>query len=248
MKELVVIDDREVLGVSFQIYGTFEEPLFLAKDVATWIEHNKPSELLSNIDPNDKLKAIVSLAGQNREVWFLTEDGLYEVLMLSRKPKAKEFKKEIKKILKALRKQEIKIVPIQPTLPQSYAEALRELATTVEENEKLKLIQEQNKPKIEFFDTVTDSTDAIDMGGVAKVLNKGIGRNNLFALLRNYKVLKGDNQPYQKYIDMGYFRVIESKFNKPNGDIGINLKTVVYQTGVAYISDLIEQYKEEHYQ
>lgn len=104
MNEIQIIEERKVLGQDFKIYGTFENPLFLAKDVAEWIEHNKPSEMLQNIDNEEKLKAIISHSGQNREMWFLTEDGLYEVLMQSRKPQAKSFKKEVKKILKEIRK------------------------------------------------------------------------------------------------------------------------------------------------
>lgn len=93
MNNLQVVEQREVLGKEFKIYGDFENPLFLAKDIASWIEHNKPFEMIAKVDEIEKLKAIVSLSGQNREAWFLTEDGLYEVLMQSRKPIAKEFKK-----------------------------------------------------------------------------------------------------------------------------------------------------------
>lgn len=110
MKELQVVKEQEVLGKQFRIYGTIEEPLFLAKDVSNWIEHNKPSEMIVNVDADEKLKAIVSHLGQNREMWFLTEDGLYEVLMQSRKPIAKQFKKQVKQILKSLRLGEIKLV------------------------------------------------------------------------------------------------------------------------------------------
>ena len=102
--ELKVIDERIVLEKEFRIYGTVDKPLFLAKDVANWIEHNKPNELISNVDEDEKLKAIISHSGQNREMWFLTEDGLYEVLMQSRKPIAKQFKKKVKEILKSIRK------------------------------------------------------------------------------------------------------------------------------------------------
>ena len=78
------------------------------------------------------------------------------------------------------------------------------------------------------------------MAEVAKVLKiKGYGRNNLFEFLRNKKILQRNNQPYQKYIDLGYFRVVETKFNKPNGDIGINIKTLVYQKGLEYIRKLV---------
>lgn len=101
--ELQVIDKRNILDHEVTTYGDLENPLFLAKDVANWIEHNKPSEMIFNVDEDEKLKAIVSHSGQNREMWFLTEDGLYEVLMQSRKPIAKQFKKKVKKLLKDLR-------------------------------------------------------------------------------------------------------------------------------------------------
>ena len=104
MNNINVIDEREVLGFDFKVYGDADNPLFLAKDVAKWIEHSNPSEMILNVDDDEKLKAIISHSGQSREMWFLTEDGLYEVLMQSRKPIAKEFKKKVKEILKELRK------------------------------------------------------------------------------------------------------------------------------------------------
>ena len=102
--ELQIIDERELLGKEFKMYGDFENPLFLAKDVAEWIEHSKTSMMLEGVDEDEKLKETIFTSGQNREVWFLTEDGLYEVLMQSRKPIAKQFKKEVKAILKEYRK------------------------------------------------------------------------------------------------------------------------------------------------
>lgn len=101
--EIRVIDKTEILEHEVTTYGDLENPMFLAKDVANWIEHNKPSEMIVNVDEDEKLKAIVSHSGQNREMWFLTEDGLYEVLMQSRKPIARQFKKKVKKLLKDLR-------------------------------------------------------------------------------------------------------------------------------------------------
>ena len=103
MNELAIIEQREVLGKEFKIYGDLENPLFLAKDVAEWIEHTDLSRMMNIVDDNEKLKRTMYVSGQNREMWFLTEDGLYEVLMQSRKPIAKQFKKEVKKILKTIR-------------------------------------------------------------------------------------------------------------------------------------------------
>ena len=104
MNELQIIEQRKVLEKEFKIYGSFEKPLFLAKDVAEWIEHSNSRMMLQSIDEEEKIcvNNPYALKGQ-QEQWFLTEDGLYEVLMQSRKPIAKAFKKEVKKILKELR-------------------------------------------------------------------------------------------------------------------------------------------------
>lgn len=92
----------------------------------------------------------------------------------------------------------------------------------------------QMKPKAEFFDAVAGSEDAISMGEAAKVLNLGVGRNDLFEFLRRKKILQSDNIPYQKYIDAGYFRTIEQKYTV-NDSVRINIKTLVYQRGLDYI-------------
>lgn len=104
MNQLKVFEKRSVLGQELKIYGTQEEPLFLAKDVADWIEHSKANMMLQSIDEDEKLMETIFTSGQNRQMWFLTEDGMYEVLMQSRKPIAKAFKKQVKNILKEIRK------------------------------------------------------------------------------------------------------------------------------------------------
>lgn len=101
--ELHVIDKSEILGQEITTYGDLENPLFLAKDVANWIEHTNITHMINMVDADEKLTYTICNSGQNREMWFLTEDGLYEVLMQSRKPVAKQFKKKVKKLLKALR-------------------------------------------------------------------------------------------------------------------------------------------------
>lgn len=106
-KEVQVLENEVTLmGKTFSVYGTVEtveEPLFRAKDVAEWIEHSDVSVMLRSVDEDEKEANIVRTLGGNQEAWFLTENGVYEVLMLSRKPIAKEFKKEVKKMLHALR-------------------------------------------------------------------------------------------------------------------------------------------------
>jgi prophage antirepressor-like protein len=104
MNELKVLNEQEVLGKQFRVYGTAEEPLFVANDVADWIEHSNVTEMLRGIDDDEKLVSTILRSGQNRQMNMLTENGLYEVLMQSRKPIAKQFKKEVKEILKTIRK------------------------------------------------------------------------------------------------------------------------------------------------
>lgn len=92
------------------------------------------------------------------------------------------------------------------------------------------------QPKIAFHDAVTGSKDTIDIGEAAKVLAiPGLGRNKLFDVLRNKGVLMSNNQPYQKYVDAGYFRTIESSYTTPDGSTHVNIKTVVYQRGLDFI-------------
>jgi Rha family phage regulatory protein len=170
--------------------------------------------------------------GQNRPCYFLTKKGClilasgYDALLRERIINRWEE-------LELEKKQEL------PKLPQTFAEALRLAAEQAEQLEKQQARIEEMKPKEEFFDQVTDSKDACDMATVAKVLNMGIGRNKLFEILRDNKILQGNNQPMQRYVDSCWFRVIETQFTKPNGDICINFKTIVYQKGIEGIRKLL---------
>ena len=98
------------------------------------------------------------------------------------------------------------------------------------------------KPKTEFYDEVIESKDTMEMALVAKTLNfRNIVRNKLFEVLRVEGVLQRENVPYQRYVDSGWFRTVESKFSKPNGDVGISIKRVVYQKGLGEILELLKK-------
>jgi len=104
----------------------------------------------------------------------------------------------------------------------------------------LKAKAEADRPKVEFFDAVADSADALQMRDVASILNmEGWGRNSIFALLRKKRVFDERNIPYREYQDRGYFRVIEQKWTTSDGETRINLKPLVYQGGVDFIRKLI---------
>ena len=143
--QIQMIKEQEVLGKQFRVYGTFEEPLFLAKDVADWIEYSvaNVNKMLDKVDEEEKTTHTISMNGNyTTQAWFLTEDGLYEVLMQSRKPIAKQFKKEVKGILKQIR-QTGGYIPIQQEESDAdiLAKALLIAQRTIES--KNKLLQEK---------------------------------------------------------------------------------------------------------
>lgn len=129
-KELTVLENEVTLmGKTFNVYGTVEEPLFRAKDVADWLDISNVSQMAQSVDEDEKGIYNVYTLGGNQDVLFLTENGVYEVLMLSRKPIAKEFKKEVKKMLHALRTKKATL------MPTNFADALEAYAKEVRARE-----------------------------------------------------------------------------------------------------------------
>lgn len=246
LNQLSVLKQVELCGQQFCVYGTTDEPLFKAKDVALWINHSDVSKMVQRVDEEEKVTNNVRTPGGNQDVWFLTENGLYEVLMQSRKPIAKQFKKGVKQILKEIRTKGGYMVAHQEETPeQIMARALKIADDTIkrvqQQNTLLTQQIEQNKPKVLFADAVTASEDSILIGELATILNqKGVkfGQNRLFTYLREngYLCKEGErrNQPTQKALDLGLFQVKKSTINAPNGSIIVSSTTKVTGKGQIY--------------
>ena len=103
--EVQVLMNVDILGQTATIYGDAYDPLFLAKDVAEWIGYDQSSvtKMIANVDDDEKLIGTIFREGQGRPLALLTENGVYEVLMQSRKPLAKDFKRKVKEILHEIR-------------------------------------------------------------------------------------------------------------------------------------------------
>lgn len=248
-KQLEIIDQRELLGHEFKIYGTFEEPLFLAKDVADWIGHTATHMMVKSVDEDEKVRKNVSTLGGDQDSWFLTEDGLYEVLMQSRKPIAKEFKKEVKKILKTIRKTGGYVANADMMVNTYFGEledhqktAVKHLFVNVnklqDKSQALEKKVTEYQPKVEKYHQFLDADGLMDIGSLAKELNiKGFGRNKLFTFLKDQKILMANNLPYQKYMGRGLFEVK----SVPTSKIGYVSKTYLTPKGADYIADLIRK-------
>ena len=235
MNEIQIFNNEEFGDIrTVEING---EPWLIGKDVATALGYKDTSDALkTHVDEEDKLTRQFTDSGQSRQMYIVNESGLYSLILGSRLPNAKKFKRWVTaEVLPSIRKTG------GYNLPQTYADALRALADQAEQTEKLRLENNEMKPKADFFDAVAGSKQAISLGDVAKILNyPKVGRNKLFEILRDQDILQQNNIPYQKFIDAGYFRVIEQKYNAGD-EVRISLKTLVYQKGIDYIRKTLNQ-------
>lgn len=222
-----------------------DEPWFVGKDVAEALGYGIGKSLANavanHVCDEDKGVTEMMTPGGRQNVTIINESGLYSLIFGSKLESAQKFKKWVtSEVLPSIRRTGSFFVQPKFNVPTTFAEALRLAADQQEKIEAQAKQLEEQKPKVEFFDTVADSKTAISMNDVAKVLGiKGMGRNNLFEFLRNEKILMSNNVPFQIYVDRGYFRVIEQKYMK-NGEPCMNIKTLVYQKGVDFISKTIK--------
>lgn len=207
------------------------EPWWVLKDVCEVLGLSSPHKVFDRLDEDEKGRNQIPTHGGEQEMTVVNESGLYNVILRSDKPEAKPFRKWVtSEVLPSIRKNGGYIANQENLTPeQIVANALIVAQNIISQKDKQ---IEQMKPKAEFFDAVADSRTAISMNEVSKVLGiKGYGRNNLFEFLRKNGILDRWNVPYQRYIDCGWFRVIEQKYTR-QGEPCVTTKTLVYQKGV----------------
>ena len=236
-----------MLGKEFRVYGDFENPLFLAKDVAEWIEYDISSvnKMIATVDDIEKVRKSIPTLGGNQECWFLTEDGLYEVLMQSRKPIAKEFKREVKQILKTIRKHGLYAKEELLDNPDIAIAAFKALKEEREARKALEAENKQMQPLALFAKSVSASDTSILIGDLAKLLKQNgydTGQKRLFEELRQRSFLmktgSSKNLPTQKAMELGLFEVKESTINNPDGSVRVTKTTKVTGKGQVYFVNL----------
>lgn len=213
--EIQVLKSSELLGQQFNVYGTSENPYFIATQVAEMLSLTNVSDMISRVDVDERSKFNL---GRQGYTWFLTEDGLYEVLMQSRKPIAKQFKKGVKEILKSIRR----TGGYMTVLPDETPEQLLSRALLIANDalnrtkqhadvleRKTVLLQSQNEVQAErleandrtikflqpgatFAKAVQTSDTSILVGNLARIIKQNgveIGQNRLFEWLRKKSYL-----------------------------------------------------------
>lgn len=217
------------------------EPMFCLGDVCKVLGLTQPSKVKERLNEKGVNTIPTLTPGGTQELLYINESNLYKAIFQSRKECAERFSDWVtSEVLPSIRKNGGYIMEKQDETPEELmARALMIAQETLKRKEQRLLEAEakikENAPKVEFYNAVTGSEDTIDMRTVATVLNMGIGRNKIFEVLRDKCVLDRKNMSYQKYIDLGYFRTVETQYTKSDGTNCINIKTVVFQKGVDFI-------------
>ena len=226
------------------------EPWFVAVDVCKALELSNPTVAVSRLDEDERSKFNL---GRQGEGTIVNEAGLYSLILGSRKPEAKAFKRWITHdVIPAIRKtggyiQGEESMSDDDLIARALVMAQKKIELREQQLKEKDAQLELQKPKVDFADHVTDSDNAIDMGTFAKYAQKqGItmGRNTLFKWLRDQGVLMDNNVPYQRYLNAGWSKVIELTYNTGSGQY-TNPKTLVTGKGqVALINYIRKNYKE----
>ncbi len=272
-KEIInVLKQTELLGHQFSVYGTAEEPLFLAKEVASIIGHTNPSKMLDMVDEDERVKifGVIELTNgykpcesatyNGANYLFVTESGLYELLMQSRTEQAKMFKSGVKEILKTIRKTGGYIATTEEDSPEEImAKALLVAQATIKRKEERmkqleaeaeqqrEVIELQNTeikkatPKVDYYDKHLQSVNTQTTTQVAKQI--GMESNKLNRKLKELGIqYKQSNQwmLHSPYSSWGLHSVRTQSFTRSDGYIGTSIYTVWTTKGVRFIIALYE--------
>ena len=236
------------------------EPWFVAVDVCKALEISNPTMALDRLDPDEKMTLSLTEGhsgqrGGAQQVNIVNEPGLYVLVIGSRKPEAKTFRRWITHdVIPTIRKTgsyltgedaaALKIIRAGDTLERSVAIAEYRDVVTAPYKQQI----EEQKPKVEFADHVSASENSVDMGEFAKIVQKNgikLGRNNPFSKLRELKILMDGNLPYQQYMNAGWFEVVESTYER-SGTLYVSPKTLVTGKGqIALVRKLRKALAEE---
>lgn len=231
MNELQVFDFK---GQSVRTVIRDREPWWVAKDVCEVLDLARQQDSVRYLDDDEKGVCLVNTPGGSQEMTIVSEAGLYSLILRSRKPEAKEFKRWVThEVLPALRKHGAYMTPetLEKTLtnPDFIIRLATELKQEQERRQTLEAQAAIDRPKTIFADAVTESKTSILIGDLAKLIKQNgvdIGQKRLFAWLREngwlMKSGSSKNMPTQKAMEQKLFEIKERTINAPDGHIIIS--------------------------
>lgn len=225
--------------------------LWILKDVCGILGIEKYRDAATRLDDDEREPVLVDTLGGRQEMIAVTESGLYSIILLSRKPEAKKFKRWVThEVLPTIRKHGAYVTPAKleelMNDPDSWIKVLTALKEERAAKERLQLEATENKPKVIFADAVSVSEGTILIGELAKILKGNgieIGQNRLFEKLRQDGYLikrKGSdyNAPTQRAMELELFRVKETAITHSDGHVTISKTTKVTGKGQQYFINL----------
>lgn len=228
MEKVQVFKNEEFEVRTVEVDG---EPWFVGKDVAAILGYADPNKAIAtHVDAEDKLNDKTASSLGQRGGWLINESGLYSLVLGSKLPSAKRFKRWItSEVLPAIRQNGVymtdeKAYDITHN-PGSLADLLLQAGEQLKQKE---IIIQEMKPKALFADAVTTSHTSILVGDLAKIIKQNgyeIGQKRLFEWLRQngYLIKSGSskNMPTQKSMDLHLFEVKESTVQNPDGSVRV---------------------------
>jgi anti-repressor protein len=197
------------------------EPWFVAADVCKALKISNSRDALGRLDDDEKGVVSTDTLGGKQEMSIVNETGLYSLVLGSRKPEAKEFKRWIThEVIPMIRetggyiesgREEDFINMYFPTFSDDTKLAM--VLDLHSQNEKLKDDIVRQKPLVEFANHVSDTEKLVSVGEFAKMINCDgipIGRNKLYDWLRENKYVRENREPYQQYVDAGLLKLRET--------------------------------------
>ena len=226
------------------------EPYFVGKDVADILGYAKARNAIANhVDEDDALKwGVMDSLGREQETTIINESGLYSLILSSKLPQAKEFKRWVtSEVLPSIRKHGMWATEDLLNNPDFLLATVQKLKEEQEQRKALEVKVEKQKPLVNFANAVSTSEDSILIGDFAKLMSQNgvkIGQNRLFEWLRQKGFLisrKGEswNMPKQEYLDKGLFEVKESTVKASGGLVRLYRTTQITGKGQVYFSNLI---------
>lgn len=215
-----------------------DEPFFVGKDVATILGYsNGPKAMRDHVDEEDKLTERIVMSGQNREVIVINESGLYSLILKSKLPNARKFKRWVtSEVLPAIRK-----TGSYTNVPKSFAQALRLAADLEEKNQLLEQQIAEYEPKISYLDMILSSTDTVATSQIAADYGmSAIALNKLLNKLGVQHKVSGQWLLYRKHMNQGYTKSHTSEISKADGGVKIVMNTKWTQKGRIFIYGLLK--------
>lgn len=223
-----------------------EEPYFVGKDVAQVLGYSNPRDAIAkHVDAEDKGVAKCDTLGGQQNQTVINESGLYSLILGSKLPEAKRFKRWVtSEVLPSLRRNGMYAMDELLDNPDLAINALQKLKEEREARRQLELQNEQMKPKALFAEAVETSSTSILIGDMAKLLRQNgveVGQRRLFDWLRTngwlMKTGESRNMPTQKAMEKGYFEIRERTISNPDGSVRIAKTTKVTGKGQVWLTN-----------